>query len=215
VAVILEVPVRTIRRSLSRVAVVFVLLLALTGCGDDDGDGVASPETTVTGDGTPGTDPEPVDADGPEPGIEDDEPTDVGGENGLRGIAFTITSSSANLDLAFDVSLEEVEAAQNPAMVWIVCTGATSSNPGLLSGLYFVTGFDRFRESGLRHVGIESYDEVDGPGTYRGVVEINDSAGRFVSVPGELTINGDGRSGTLVGADDDGNDMTVTYRCEV
>jgi hypothetical protein len=204
--------VSTIGRFWSRLAATILVLSLLAGCGDDD-DGAASPDTTAAAENTTTTDPgtavdegEPADA-GP------DAPGGTAGE--LRSVSVEITSNSAGLDLSFAVTADDVQEAANPAMVWIVCSGATSSNPGLLSGLYFVTAFDRFRDSGLRHVGIEARDEVDGPGTYAGVVEVNDSAGRFVSVGGDLTINADGRSGTLVGTDDDGNDMTVTYRCEV
>lgn len=196
--------------ALRLVAAVMVLSL-VAACGDDDGaDGPSSPETTAVDDTTTTT---PADA-GDEPA--DSAPDAPSGSQGeLRGVSVEITSDSAGLDLAFAVTLDEVREAANPAMVWIACSGATASSPGLVSGLYFVTAFDRFRDSGLRHVGIEALDQVDGPGTYDGVVEVNDSAGRFVSVEGELTINADGRSGTLVGTDDDGNDMTVTYRCEV
>lgn len=131
----------------------------------------------------------------------------------LDAVAFTIQSSDAGLDLAFEVTAEEVRAAANPVTTMTVCAGVDAGDTGIFDGVYVVNGTDLDRERGLVSVTIESLDAVDGPGSYRGRLSANDTAGRSVEVDGDLAIDPGLRSGELIGEDESGNQVVATFEC--
>ena len=132
---------------------------------------------------------------------------------GVDSVRFTVQSADAGLDLDFEVTAEEVEAGGNPITTGITCTGATAGDNGIFEGLYAVSATKADHDPGLTHAAIESADKVTTGGTYQGTFTATDSKQRAVEVSGDLTIDDGLRSGELVGKDDAGNDVTVTWEC--
>lgn len=130
----------------------------------------------------------------------------------LDAVRFTVQSSDAGIDLELEVTAAAAVEAGNPVVVGIVC--ATGDDDGLLDGAYLVSAIDTTNEPGLVRASVEASEPVDGPGTVPGRFEATDSEGRAVEVDGQLTIDEGFRSGELVGADDAGNAVAVTWTCE-
>lgn len=141
----------------------------------------------------------------------------AGGEaapsGGLESVAFTVQSSDAGIDLTFEVTADEVAETGNPVTTTIVCAGDEAGDTGIFEGVYAVAASDLDRTDGLVLATIESLDAVDGPGTYPGRLNAQDSDGRSVEVDGDLTIDDGLRAGELVGQDDSGNAVVATFEC--
>lgn len=131
----------------------------------------------------------------------------------LERVRFTVQSSDAGIDLDFEVTAEEVLAAGNPVTTSILCAGVEEGDTGIFTGIYAVDAHDLDRPDGLVLVQVESFDEVDGPGSYAGQLTAQDSDGRSVDVEGTLAIDDGMRTGELVGADEAGNQVVATWEC--
>jgi hypothetical protein len=140
-----------------------------------------------------------------------------GGEDAASGdldsVLIAVQSSDAGIDLELEVTAADAAEVGNPVQMGIVCAGSEPGEGGLFEGLYAVSAIDLDRDPGLVSASIESSEEVAGPGTYPGVFRAADSQGRSVDVEGQLTIDAGLRSGELVGEDDAGNQVAVTWEC--
>lgn len=143
-----------------------------------------------------------------------DDETGAGEPSGdLAAVRFTVQSSDAGIDLDFEVTVDDVLAAGNPVTTGIICAGVEEGDAGIFTGTYAVDAHDLDRPSGLVLVQVESFDVVDGPGSYEGQLTAQDSDGRSVEVEGTLAIDEGMRTGELVGADDAGNQVVATWEC--
>lgn len=134
-------------------------------------------------------------------------------DDDVASVEFRIVSDRGGVDVSFTLTAEEVLDANGLAN--IVCSGADEdARTGIFDGLYTVTGFDPTRTEGIIEAGVVA-DDVEGPGTYEGEFSTSDSEGRGVDSVGDLTIDEGMTTGTFVGEDDAGNDLTVTFACRL
>ena len=156
----------------------------------------------------------PTSSDG-DTGDDEDASSDltVNPPDGVDSVRFTVQSADAGLDLDMEVTADEVSDAGNPITTGIICTGASFGQGGIFDGLYAVSAAAADRDPGLVRASVEVNEEVDGGGDYTGRFEATDSKGRSVEVDGDVTIDDGLRSGQLDGADDAGNQVTVTWEC--
>jgi hypothetical protein len=131
----------------------------------------------------------------------------------LESVRITVQSSDAGIDLELEVTAADAAEVGNPVQMGIVCAGSQPGEGGLFGGVYAVSTIDLDRDPGLVSASIESSEEVAGPGSYPGVFRAADSQGRSVDVDGQLTIDEGLRSGELIGEDEAGNQVAVTWEC--
>ena len=197
------------RRRRTRWPVLGAAVVLLAGCASGEPGGLTTPEpTAMPTTAAPGTSTPAVSATSSA-----SVPT-VEYIGDLVGVSIQGEVSSTGNSFGIRVTADDVEEAGLPTATMIYCVGGTDSGGSLGLGQYLVSALDLRIEDGVRMASLSATEEVTGPGTYPGTLQLSEADGDQFTLEGDLSI----AAGMLTGSFELASGSAVitgTWACEV